>query len=115
MGSDFSESERTTLAGWYKHFTHKYPTVGTLKEYDGWDFSSVEEEAKSQTPFGVGKDDATVTKSATADLGQVLVQEAPSPEPAKQETPKQEGLVLRRGERVLIKNDEDRPELNGTV
>merc|ERR1740121_752555 len=34
------------LVGWYKHFTTKYPTRGTLKEYEGWDFSKVVEAAK---------------------------------------------------------------------
>merc|ERR1711974_197597 len=43
---DFEELQTKALAGWYKHFTTKYPTVGRLKEYDGWDFSSIENLAK---------------------------------------------------------------------
>lgn len=50
--NDFSEQQLDTLAGWYKHFTSKYPVVGSLKEYEAWDFSSVQEAAKSKTPFG---------------------------------------------------------------
>jgi predicted heme/steroid binding protein len=51
--ADFSDSEATALAGWYKHFTTKYPVVGTLKEYDGCDWSSVVKEAETQNPFGI--------------------------------------------------------------
>mmetsp|Transcript_6045 Transcript_6045/g.6488 ORF Transcript_6045/g.6488 Transcript_6045/m.6488 type:complete len:203 (+) Transcript_6045:102-710(+) len=39
---DFSELQVKSLAGWYKHFTSKYKVVGTLKEYNDWDFSSIE-------------------------------------------------------------------------
>merc|ERR1719387_1201120 len=54
---ELQDKEKLALAGWYKHFTTKYPVVGTLKEYDGWDFSEIEKEAESQTPFGAGKDE----------------------------------------------------------
>merc|ERR1711972_98464 len=107
---DFTEQERTTLAGWYKHFTHKYPVVGTLKEYDGWDFSSVEEEAKSQTPFGAPAQDAAAkTEAAAAEA----IPESESAE-TKQEVPK-DGWVLRPGARVMLKDLDSRADLNGTV
>mmetsp|Transcript_88811 Transcript_88811/g.185638 ORF Transcript_88811/g.185638 Transcript_88811/m.185638 type:complete len:242 (+) Transcript_88811:180-905(+) len=50
--SDFSEEQKTALAGWYKHFTTKYPVVGKLREYEGWDFSEIEALSEHQTPFG---------------------------------------------------------------
>merc|ERR1712061_774582 len=43
---DFDEQQFRALAGWYKHFTTKYPVVGTLKEYDDWDFGPVFTEAE---------------------------------------------------------------------
>eukprot|EP00425_Heterocapsa_triquetra_P034154 CAMPEP_0195099376 /NCGR_PEP_ID=MMETSP0448-20130528/58243_1 /TAXON_ID=66468 /ORGANISM="Heterocapsa triquestra, Strain CCMP 448" /LENGTH=170 /DNA_ID=CAMNT_0040134255 /DNA_START=31 /DNA_END=540 /DNA_ORIENTATION=+ len=49
----FTPEQKKALAGWYKHFTAKYKVIGSLKEYEGWDFSSVEKEAEGQTPFGV--------------------------------------------------------------
>lgn len=55
--SDLTKDQCTALSGWYKHFTTKYEVVGRLKEYDGWDFSTIHEEAKSQTPFGAKKTD----------------------------------------------------------
>lgn len=30
---EFTEEQRTALAGWYKHFTARYPVVGRLREY----------------------------------------------------------------------------------
>lgn len=44
---DLEEAQFSALAGWYKHFTHKYPTVGTLAEYQNWDFSPIEMKAES--------------------------------------------------------------------
>jgi len=57
--SDLTAEQHKALAGWYKHFTTKYNVVGTLKEWEGFDFSSVFEEAKSQTPFGAAKTEDT--------------------------------------------------------
>jgi predicted heme/steroid binding protein len=42
---DLEELQLKSLAGWYKHFTSKYRTVGTLKELKNWNFSSVEKAA----------------------------------------------------------------------
>jgi len=39
---ELSGDQAKALAGWYKHFTTKYRTVGTLKELRGRDFGSVE-------------------------------------------------------------------------
>jgi len=49
---DLTDSHRTALAGWYKHFTTKYEVIGKLKEYEGWDFTAIFKESKGQTPFG---------------------------------------------------------------
>lgn len=95
---DFTAQERTALAGWYKHFTTKYPVVGTLKELDGWDFSAVYEEAKTQTPFGAGKDKKAAEEAAK-----------------KAAEPAEAGLVLRKGARVMIKGVNDKDPLNGLV
>lgn len=90
--SDFTAEQHKALAGWYKHFTTKYKVVGTLKEYEGWDWSSVEELAKSQTPFGAPKTDTP----------------AAAPESA--------GVILSRGDRVVIQGMEaSRKELNGAA
>eukprot|EP00929_Paragymnodinium_shiwhaense_P102998 TRINITY_DN66273_c0_g1_i1.p1 TRINITY_DN66273_c0_g1~~TRINITY_DN66273_c0_g1_i1.p1 ORF type:complete len:173 (+),score=56.80 TRINITY_DN66273_c0_g1_i1:74-592(+) len=43
----FNEQEMRALAGWFRHFSSKYQQVGTLSEYQGWDFSSVEALAAS--------------------------------------------------------------------
>merc|ERR1719409_618205 len=80
--NDFTPDQRTALAGWHKHFLTKYPVVGTLKEYDGWDFSEIEKEAESQTPFGAGKTEDE-PKSSEAE---------PAPKPAASQ-----GLELRKG------------------
>jgi len=101
---DFDDKERKALAGWYKHFTTKYPIVGTLKEYDGWDFSAVEEEAKSQTPFGVGK---TESQPESSEPASTPARTAPSSS--------EQGLELRKGGRVMIKGLAGREDLNGTV
>merc|ERR1712056_151960 len=88
--NELSDQERTTLAGWYKHFTTKYPIIGTLKESDGWDFSAIEEEAKSQTPFGAAKTEET----PGAERAATQTEAAPA---------KQEGLVIRKGGSYLLK------------
>eukprot|EP00931_Biecheleriopsis_adriatica_P104847 TRINITY_DN79467_c0_g1_i1.p1 TRINITY_DN79467_c0_g1~~TRINITY_DN79467_c0_g1_i1.p1 ORF type:complete len:273 (+),score=88.72 TRINITY_DN79467_c0_g1_i1:61-879(+) len=38
---ELEELQFKSLAGWYKHFTHKYRQVGTLAEFKDWDFSKV--------------------------------------------------------------------------
>jgi len=43
---DLEEDNLKALAGWYKHFTSKYRTVGTLREMQDWDFSLVHEMAE---------------------------------------------------------------------
>jgi len=43
---DLDKMQFEALAGWYKHFLHKYRKVGTLREFRDWDFSAVEEAAK---------------------------------------------------------------------
>lgn len=101
---ELEASQQKALAGWYKHFTTKYPVVGTLKEYEGWDFSQVEKDAESETPFGARaspKAEATVTQVEQADGAAA----APA-EPA-------EGMTLARGDRVTIQDSQDQPGLNG--
>eukprot|EP00930_Biecheleria_cincta_P031160 TRINITY_DN21620_c0_g1_i1.p1 TRINITY_DN21620_c0_g1~~TRINITY_DN21620_c0_g1_i1.p1 ORF type:complete len:195 (+),score=33.03 TRINITY_DN21620_c0_g1_i1:60-644(+) len=39
--SDWEPSRVEALGSWCNHFFEKYPIVGTLKEYDGRDFSNV--------------------------------------------------------------------------
>lgn len=98
---DFNKGELDALAGWYKHFTTKYPVVGTLREYDGWDFSKIAKAAETKTPF----------KSSAA-------KPAKEEEPAKEKEEnggQQQGLVLRRGAKVMIKGLDARPELDGVV
>lgn len=104
---DLTVAERTTLAGWYKHFTTKYPVVGTLKELEDWDFTSVYEEAKSQTPFGIGK----LKGGDTQEGG--LVDDSPVADvkAAGMKPP----WILRPGAKVLIQGNTDQPELNGKV
>lgn len=99
--SDFTPDEHKALAGWYKHFTTKYPIVGTLKEYEGRDFSSVEEEAKSQTPFGAGIEEAAFNDAKVAAPAASADADA--------------GLVLRKGADVKLTGLVARPELNGVV
>jgi len=85
----FTDEQRTALAGWYKHFTARYPVVGRLREYDGWDFSAIEKEAERQRPFGL-KEDTT-------------------PEPAAEEP-----VMFRAGDKVKLHGLEDN-ELNGKI
>lgn len=93
----FTPEQHKALAGWYKHFTTKYKVVGRLKEYDGWDFSSIEKEAESQTPFGVGK-----------------VAE-PSEEKETNQEPADDRVILRAGDQVVINGLENKKELNGAI
>mmetsp|Transcript_41640 Transcript_41640/g.111096 ORF Transcript_41640/g.111096 Transcript_41640/m.111096 type:complete len:168 (+) Transcript_41640:99-602(+) len=44
---ELEQANFDALVGWYKHFLKKYPERGTLKEYDGWDFSKVISEAEA--------------------------------------------------------------------
>ena len=39
--AQFTEDQRKALAGWYKHFTVRYPVVGRLREYVAWPTPSV--------------------------------------------------------------------------
>jgi len=72
---DFTPEQQKALAGWYKHFTTKYPVIGTMKEYTGWDFSTIHELAKNETPFASSqkatgdskKGDSTKVEKATAE------------------------------------------------
>lgn len=113
--SDFTPDQHKALAGWYKHFTTKYTIVGKLAEYDGWDFSSVEEEAKSQTPFGAKKteDDAPAVPEAAAPAVAAAAK-AKAAAKAAAAKPEDDQLVLAKGETVKLKNMEGREELNGT-
>merc|ERR1711879_84546 len=81
---ELNEEEHRTLAIWYKHFITKYPVVGTLEEYDGWDWSSVEKAAGFDRPFGAGNADgderktSTVTSSPKVPTPQQTAHEEPS-------------------------------------
>mmetsp|Transcript_17521 Transcript_17521/g.21568 ORF Transcript_17521/g.21568 Transcript_17521/m.21568 type:complete len:245 (+) Transcript_17521:26-760(+) len=87
----FTDEQRTALAGWYKHFTARYPVVGRLREYDGWDFTAIEKEAEKQRPFGL-KEDSDV-----------------KPEPTSEEP-----VMLRAGDKVKLHGLED-DKLNGKI
>lgn len=100
--SDFTADQHKALAGWYKHFTTKYTIVGRLAEYDGWDFSSVEEDAKAETPFGAKAD----TDSSAA---------APATPAAAAAAKAGEGMVLAKGDRVRLKDVEGRADLEGAT
>jgi predicted heme/steroid binding protein len=123
--NDFSDQERTALAGWYKHFTTKYPAIGTLKELDDRDFSTVFKEAETQTPFGVGKTESTeVAAKLEAEPPAAKPEVAPEANKPKVDdvvAEKEElvvpdgGVVLRRGMRVTISGLEQRTELNGSM
>ncbi|CAL1129792.1 unnamed protein product [Cladocopium goreaui] len=88
----FTDEQRTALAGWYKHFTARYPVVGRLREYDGWDFSDIEKEAEKQRPFGLKEESAEA-----------------KPEPSSEEP-----VMLRAGDKVKLQGLEDE-NLNGKV
>jgi len=104
--SDFDADQTKALAGWYKHFTTKYPIVGALKEYEGWDFSSVEELAKSQTPFGA----AATGQGAQAKEGKESNPEAPE---ATDQPKAKAQMQVKKGDRVKIKACQEDPALIG--
>jgi len=105
---DFSESEFKALAGWYKHFTTKYPVKGTLKEYDSWDFSSVVEASVHETPFA-SQNSETIPSSGPAPAESAAP--APAPAPALPEG----STMLRAGDRVEFQGLSARADLNGKV
>eukprot|EP00405_Crypthecodinium_cohnii_P047843 CAMPEP_0206575578 /NCGR_PEP_ID=MMETSP0325_2-20121206/30171_1 /ASSEMBLY_ACC=CAM_ASM_000347 /TAXON_ID=2866 /ORGANISM="Crypthecodinium cohnii, Strain Seligo" /LENGTH=250 /DNA_ID=CAMNT_0054080493 /DNA_START=67 /DNA_END=816 /DNA_ORIENTATION=- len=105
--SELTEEQHKALAGWYKHFTTKYTIVGKLKEYEGWDFSSVVEEAKSQTPFGAPRTDDEAA-AEIAEGAKAAAEEKPAAAPA-------EGLVLKKGEKVKIVGHEKFAGYVGTL
>eukprot|EP00440_Ansanella_granifera_P075325 gb/GFBE01081746.1/.p1 GENE.gb/GFBE01081746.1/~~gb/GFBE01081746.1/.p1 ORF type:complete len:276 (+),score=98.57 gb/GFBE01081746.1/:1-828(+) len=52
---DLQELQFKSLAGWYKHFTTKYRQVGTIVEFNDWDFSTVKAAAEEMpTPALAG-------------------------------------------------------------
>lgn len=75
---DFTADQQKALAGWYKHFTTKYPIIGRMKEYEGWDFSSIHKLAENETPFASSqkakgdsnKEDTKQIEKATAESSQ---------------------------------------------
>mmetsp|Transcript_15914 Transcript_15914/g.40509 ORF Transcript_15914/g.40509 Transcript_15914/m.40509 type:complete len:245 (-) Transcript_15914:194-928(-) len=101
--SDFTEDQHKALAGWYKHFTTKYNVIGRLKEYEGWDWTSIEEEAKHQKPFAsaAGKDEDA---KATPEAEKVGSQKPDA------------GVILKKGERVVLKGlDEAQKDMEGAT
>lgn len=138
--TDFSPEQQKALAGWYKHFTTKYQVIGTLREYDGWDFSAIEELAKEQTPFGLKKDSELDAERATAE-GEATVSEvvegsaaasssagaaaeaaaAPTDssvarEASQRQAPQnlpENAQVFKKGDRVQLRNLMSSPDLNG--
>lgn len=110
--SDFTPEQHKALAGWYKHFTTKYTVVGRLQEYEGWDFSSVEEEAKSQTPFGAARTDGEAG-AATAGAPEAAKEKAaeaaaaPAAKANGAEAKEQPvGVVFAKGDKVVLQNME---------
>lgn len=114
---DFTADQRKALAGWYKHFTTKYTIVGKLSEYEGWDFSSVEKEAETQTPFastlnkGSGEASGPAVLGVEAEAAKEVAAKAAPGAPAKPAAP--EGMRLAKGDRVVLKGLQAKPELNG--
>eukprot|EP00929_Paragymnodinium_shiwhaense_P113734 TRINITY_DN82036_c0_g1_i1.p1 TRINITY_DN82036_c0_g1~~TRINITY_DN82036_c0_g1_i1.p1 ORF type:complete len:252 (+),score=71.34 TRINITY_DN82036_c0_g1_i1:73-828(+) len=116
---DFSEDERKALAGWYKHFTTKYPVVGTLQEYDGWDFTEIEQASAAETPFGLGaaeeseenEPEGTAAKAAKEAASETTA----APRDAFEEAVKGGAVVFSAGDRVAVKGLESKPELNGRI
>ncbi|CAJ1338525.1 unnamed protein product [Effrenium voratum] len=49
---EMEEMQFKSLAGWYKHFTEKYRTVGQLEEFKDWDFSKVKQTAQEMQKAG---------------------------------------------------------------
>lgn len=101
---DFTEEQHKALAGWFKHFTTKYPVVGTLKEHEGRDWESVEIEAKNQTPFQSGGESKDQEEEGQAQV-------TPTTEPS----PDSEPVTFSSGDRVVIQGLTAKPELNGTT
>ncbi|CAK9032414.1 unnamed protein product [Durusdinium trenchii] len=93
----FTDEQRTALAGWYKHFTARYPVVGRLQEYDGWDFSAIEKEAEKQRPFGLKEDQAEKKEDQA---GKIESSEEP--------------VMLRAGDKVKLHGLDDE-KLNGKI
>lgn len=110
--ADLTPEQRKALAGWYKHFTTKYVVVGSLKEYDGWDFSEIFELAKDQNPFGAGK--AGEGDAADANAAEAPTEASTSQAPPPQEIPK-DSQVFNKGDRVQLQNLVASPDLNGTA
>eukprot|EP00933_Yihiella_yeosuensis_P043553 TRINITY_DN38394_c0_g1_i1.p1 TRINITY_DN38394_c0_g1~~TRINITY_DN38394_c0_g1_i1.p1 ORF type:complete len:261 (+),score=47.79 TRINITY_DN38394_c0_g1_i1:53-835(+) len=104
----FTPDQHKALAGWYKHFTTKYTIVGRLKEYDGWDFSSVEEAAKNETPFGAGKTPAAAEPKDSEKKADSKDEAAKAPDPSQ-------GVMLRAGDYVMLQGLDGKKELNGRV
>lgn len=106
--SDFTPPQHKALSGWYKHFTHKYPVVGRLQEYEGWDFGSVHREAATlPIPF---------SSSSETELNKAVSSQAPGPIQAAQlpvEEEDQEEIVYERGDVVVVQGLGNLPHLNG--
>lgn len=78
---DFSATERANLAGLYAYFTTAFPIVGTLKEYEGRDFSPIEAEAVTRDGL-VGADGVHALVTAPASAPAPLAARASEPVPA---------------------------------
>jgi len=105
---DFTEEQHKALAGWYKHFTTKYAIVGQLKEYEGWDWTSVEEEAKHQKPF------ASANAAAEGDESGPAKAAAEAKQGSSQKP--EAGVVLAKGNKVVVSGlDEAQKELEGAT
>jgi len=108
--TDFTPEQHKALASWYKHFTTKYKTVGKLKEYEGWDFSTVVEESKAQTPFGAkattddGKEVPGPITANGGSAGSSAPAAAPAAAPPVPTASAEEPFVLRKGQRVRLKD-----------
>lgn len=112
----FTVEEFKALAGWYKHFTTKYPIVGRLSEYEGWDFSSVVAAAKDlPVPFASSSSaSAEAAGAETAKEGDVAAANSTaSPVAAKAAPDFAKAATFQRGDRVAVQGLAKRPELNG--
>jgi predicted heme/steroid binding protein len=104
---DFTADQQKALAGWYKHFTTKYPVIGKMKEYEGWDFSTIHEQAKSEKPFAP----ASGSGDSAKDTEPASKTEQPTPKAeeanaAPAELP-ENAQVFRKGARVQVINQAD--------
>jgi len=123
--ADFTDEQKKALAGWYKHFTTKYKVIGTMREYDGWDFSEIELLAKDQTPFGLSKDgdaadpesDAAAPESdAAAPESDAAAPNSDAVAPKKSEAASElpaGAQVFKKGARLRLRNLASAPEKNG--